>query len=112
MNKVIVSTLIACGLLILEIPEAAAHPPSHTVHRSPAHYQSDSYYRDYRHPTYTRASGMPRWLKQDRSFRHWYKHSRLQRNPYLSWHELFDIYHWERSRHSHRSSRSRSHYRH
>lgn len=102
MNKAIVSILIACGLLSLEIPEAAAHQESYTVYRSPTHYHSASHYRDYRHPALRHATGMPRWLKEDRSFRHWYKHTRLQSNPYLSWHELFDIYRWEQARDSHR----------
>ncbi len=102
MNKAIVSILIACGLLILEIPEAAAHKESHTVYRAPMHYQGGGHYRDYRHQKYLRTSSMPRWLKEDRSFRHWYKHTRLQRNPYLSWYELFDLYRWEQARHSHR----------
>jgi hypothetical protein len=102
MNKAIVSIVIACGLLVLQTPEAAAHEARHAVHRPSAHHRADNHYRehrhrDHRHATTRRASSMPRWLKEDRSFRHWYKTTRLQRNLYLSWYELFDIYRWEHS---------------
>jgi len=110
MNKTIISIFMACGLLLIDTPDAAAHEESWTAYRVPAHYRNDTRYRDHRHAIPVRASSMPRWLKEDRSSRHWYKHSRLQRNPYLSWHELFDIYRWENTRDRHR--RSHSYYRH
>lgn len=105
MNKFILSVLVACGLFVLQTPEAAAHPESDTVHRPSIHDRSDRHYRDHsdrrdhRRVIKYRASHMPRWLKEDRSFRHWYQHTRLQRNRYLSWYELFDIYCVENSRH-------------
>ena len=38
---------------------------------------------------------MPRWLKRDKGFRHWYRHSPLKRDRRLAWHQLFDIYRFE-----------------
>jgi|GEM_PF-1203673 len=118
MNKIIISTVIACGLLLLDSPEAAAHQEnytqqrSHSDKRSNTHYRDrhgrrtenrdyysnryrDSYRRDYNWTKLTRAKKMPRWLKHDRSFKHWYEHSRLRRDRLLSWIQLFDIYRWE-----------------
>jgi hypothetical protein len=104
MNKSIVPILVACGLFVLNSPEAAAHPEADAVHRPPLHdrahkhYRDDHDRRDHRRVIQYRTSHMPRWLKEDRSFRHWYRHTRLQRNPYLSWYALFDIYCIENSR--------------
>jgi hypothetical protein len=116
MNKIIISTVMACGLLLLDSPEAAAHEETYSQQRSQHVDRSDSYghdqygrqsynrdgYRDNYRPDYhraksTRAKKMPRWLKKDRTFRRWYEHTRLQRNRRLSWNQLFDIYHWEYS---------------
>lgn len=85
MNKIITVALMAGGLLLLDSPEAAAHDESRYSHYS-KHYQADLH----------RRHQMPRWLKRDRAFRHWYKHSRLRRHSQLSWHRLFDIYQWEK----------------
>ncbi len=113
MNKLFVSTVMACGLLLLNAPEASAHQDRDGHHRAKSHdsYGRDSYrkdhnrrevYRDgYRHDYYSnrykRAKEMPRWLKRDRSFRRWLDHSRLRKNRRLSWHQLFDIYRTEHS---------------
>ena len=115
MNKVILSALIACGLLLLDVPEAAAHESTDSQYRSHRYdnsnsYRRDSYSRDgyrdryrgdYRRDHYgsrhKRAKEMPRWLKRNKSFRHWIRHSRLRQNRRLSWNELFDIYRWEHS---------------
>ena len=119
MNKVIISTVIACGLLLLDAPEAAAHDQRDRHHSSPRNEVSDShrreshgrssyrregYQRDYKRSKYDRARKMPKWLKRDRSFRRWFEHSRLRRDRGLSWHQLFEIYRWELS--------YRRHYRH
>ena len=116
MNKIIISTVMACGLLLLDSPEAAAHEETYSQQRSQPVDRSDAYghnkvgrksynrdgYRDNYRPDYhgaksTRAKKMPRWLKKDRMFRRWYEHTRLQRNRRLSWNQLFDIYHWKYS---------------
>lgn len=89
MNKLLISALIIGGLLLLDSPEAAADREVRHQYWSP-HYGYTSYHREYR-----RAHRMPRWLKRDGSFRHWYQHSRLRRNHHLSWDRLFDIYRWE-----------------
>jgi hypothetical protein len=115
MNKLILTTVMACGLLLLESPEAAAHEESYSQQRSQHVDRSDYYRRDaqgrheYRHHGYRhdyhskhkarkakRESQMPRWLRKDRSFRHWYEHTRLRSDRHISWNQLFDIYRWER----------------
>ena len=109
MNKVIISALIACGVLLLDAPEAAAHETrviqdrwsaygSHSDNRREKHsrdYYSQNRYRDHYGANHKRAKKMPRWLKRNRSFKHWFKQSRLKKNHHLSWHQLFDIYRWE-----------------
>ena len=117
MNKVIISAVLACGLLVLDSPEASAHDGSNRQHRASEVDRYDSYrreahsrdyysrdnrsrerYRSVNHYTdQKRSNKMPRWLKQDRSFRHWLQRSRLNKNRRLSWHQLFDIYRWEHS---------------
>ncbi len=118
MNKVLISAVIACGLLLLDAPEAAAHDQRDRHHSSPRHEYSDSYrhesrgrnayrregyQRDYKRSKYERARKMPKWLKRDRSFRRWFEHSRLRRDHWLSWHQLFEIYRWELSYRRHYS---------
>ena len=46
MNKVLISTVLACGLLLLESPEAEAHEERGSQYRSHVYDQSDSYRRD------------------------------------------------------------------
>ena len=118
MNKVILSTVIACGLLLLDAPEAAAHEDrdsqyrSHRYENTDSHrrdsYGRDSYsrdgYRDRYRGDYRRAKEMPRWLKPNNSFRRWLRHSRLRENRRLSWNELFNIYRWEHSHNRHYSN--------
>ena len=87
MNNIVTVALIAGGLLLLDSPEAAAHKEVRNLYQPPAYYYMEA----------GRAKHMPRWLKRNRSFRHWYKHTRLRLNRRLAWHQLFDIYRWERS---------------
>jgi hypothetical protein len=44
---------------------------------------------------------MPRWLRHDRGFRHWYDRTSLSRNHYLAWWQLYEIFRLER-RYDHR----------
>ena len=112
MNKVLISTVIACGLLLLDAPEAAAHDKRDRQHSSARHEYSDNYrrydydrrayrregYRDHYYASkHKRATKMPKWLHRDRNFRRWFEHSRLRRDRWLSWHQLADIYRWELS---------------
>lgn len=87
MNKMIVTTLLAGALLLLDAPEAAAHKQVHN------HAQTWNQYG----VEHRRTRQMPRWLKRNKSFRHWYTHSRIRRDRRLGWHQVFDIYRWERS---------------
>lgn len=86
MNKVMTIALLAGGLLLMNSPEAAAHKS--VVNK---HYSQTYHYEQHR-----RSQHMPYWLKRDKSFRHWLRQSSLQRDRRLTWHQLFEIYHWER----------------
>ncbi len=86
MNKILTIALIAGGLLLLESPEAAAHKEIRNVYPPSFHYRVES----------RRAKHMPHWLHHKKSFRRWYRNSRLRHNRRLSWNRLFDIYRWER----------------
>lgn len=87
MNKMINVALIAGSLLLLDAPEAAAHAETRFAYHPSTHHVRLEHRRQ---------QHMPYWLKRDRAFRHWYRHTRLRGNRRLSWHRLFDIYHWER----------------
>ena len=91
MNKVMTVVVITGGLMLMNSPEATAHQTVHNVYQPPTYYQS--YGRiDERRPDH-----MPSWMKRDKSFRHWYNRTSLKHNRRLDWHELFNIYRWERS---------------
>lgn len=51
-----------------------------------------------------RDTKMPRWLRRDKGFRHWYRRSSLQRNYFLAWPQLLEIYRWERRYSQHHRS--------
>ena len=87
MNRIMTAALLAGGLLLLEAPDAAAHNEVRHTYQPPV-------FARYETP---RVRKMPFWLKQNRSFRKWYRHSGLRRNRYLGWHQLFRIYRWERA---------------
>ncbi len=103
MNKLGLSLLLAAGLFGLDVSPAAAHPQADRVH-----VYSDGYRYESR-----RYDAMPRWLRRDQGFRHWYRHSPLKRYKRISWNELYDIYRWERryfgSRHHYDRNRNRGH---
>ena len=60
------------------------------------------YKRGYYYPDYRRVSHVPRWLRHERGFLRWYRHSHLQYDLRLSWRDLIDIYYWERSKRRYR----------
>ena len=116
MNKVLIASILACGLLLLESPEAAAHEEKGRQHRPTANnhaydyrrnfdrdshshdYYSRNTYRGERHDKrHKREKKMPNWLKHDRSFRRWLDDTHLDRNRYVTWYQLFDIYLWDHS---------------
>lgn len=86
MNKLMTVTLIAGGLMLMNSPEAVAHKQVRNAYQPPAYYHADI----------PRASHMPRWLERNYSFRKWYQHSRLKRDRRLAWHQLYEIFSWER----------------
>ena len=86
MNKVILTALMAGGLLLLDSPEAAAHKQVRNVHAPSAYYYAE----------HRRARHMPHWLKRNKSFRRWYKRTHHHRYRHVAWHRLYEIYVWER----------------
>ena len=88
MNKLMTAAVIAGGLMLLNSPEAAAHKEVRNTYQPSVHY--------YTHIDVHRSHKMPRWLKRNKGFRHWYRHSPLKRDRRLAWHQLFDIYRFER----------------
>ena len=89
MNKVMTAAIVAGGLMLLNSPEAAAHKDGRHS------YQPSPYYHyDYRVDV-RRSKHMPRWLKRNDSFQHWYKRTSLRQDRRIAWGELFEIYRWE-----------------
>ena len=86
MNKLMIAAAIAGGLLLMNSPEAAAHQEVRSVYKSHA----------YTHLEVRRHDRMPRWLKRNKAFRHWYAHTSLKRDRRLAWYQLYEIYSWER----------------
>ena len=85
MNKLSVGLLLAASLFFIDVSPAAAHQGADHVRG-----YSDSYrYQPRRHE-------MPKWLKRNKRFRHWYRHSSLKRYRQIGWNQLFEIYRWER----------------
>ena len=86
MNKLSIGLLLAASFIFLDASPAAAHQRADRVR---AH--------DYGHQFEARRyHDMPRWLKRNDRFRHWYRHSPLKRHRQISWNQLFEIYRWER----------------
>ena len=99
MKHIVASLLLAGGAMFLLAPAAEAHP----------HRYGDNAHHGY-HEHHHRGH-MPRWMKRDRPFRAWYRHTRLKYNPRLDWWELYDIYRWERRYSTHRRYHRYEHYR-
>jgi hypothetical protein len=102
MNRILVLAIAAGGLMLLDSPEAAAHKEVRNVHLPSAHYRVE----------HRRVKHMPYWLKRNKPFVRWYRHSRLKNNRFVSWRELFRIYTWERSYPRRYARSSHFHYRH
>ena len=86
MNKLSVAVLLAASLLFLDVSPAAAHQgvDRARMHGHSYQFEARRYYE------------MPRWLKRNTRFRHWYRHSPLKRYRQISWNQLYEIYRWER----------------
>ena len=87
MNKLSVGLLLAASLFLVNVTPAAAHQEVNRV----------SVYDDRFHAERRHHDAMPRWLKRDRQFRHWYRHTPLKRFRRLGWWQLYEIYRWERA---------------
>ncbi len=86
MNRLGVSLLLAASFFFLEISPATAHQDFDRTRAYNHGYQ----YQLWRHHE------MPRWLRRDKHFRHWYRHTPLKRYRQIGWNQLFEIYRWER----------------
>ncbi len=86
MNKILILAIAAGGLMLLDSPEASAHKEVRNMHLPSAQYRVE----------HRRAKQMPYWLKRNKPFVRWYRHSGLKKNRHVSWHQLFNIYRWER----------------
>ena len=118
MNKLLIGPILLSMLITVpgslnahEMPGASHRLPSviysHDQRRyvySRDYYARDRKYdhhwdkrRDKRHgKRHKRQKDMPGWLYHNRSFRHWLAATGLEKNRYMSWYELFDLYLWER----------------
>ena len=86
MNKLSVGLLLAASLFFIDVSPAAAHQ----VVDQPRVYGSSHQYERWRRQE------MPRRLKRNKQFRHWYRHSPLRYYRQISWNQLLEIYRWER----------------
>ena len=80
-TRLVWSCVLTIGLAAALIPQAKAHD---TDHRPVARY--DHYQVEFpRH-------GLPRWLRKDRAFKHWYLSKPCKRVRHVSWYRLYDMY--------------------
>ena len=86
MNKLSATLLLAAGLFLTDVSPATAHPGA-----DGARAHDRGHYVEIR-----RRHEMPRWLRRNTDFRHWYRRSPLSRYRQISWNQLYDIYRWER----------------
>ena len=96
MKKLSVGLLLAAGLFFIDVSPAAAHHGGDRVHdrvQDRGYYQEPG--RGYYHQMLRRHE-MPRWLRRNANFRHWYRHSPLRHYRQIGWQELLHIYRAER----------------
>jgi hypothetical protein len=99
MFKSIGTLIVVFGIALAAAPTASAHEPGY------AHYQPRHH-----HARIHRDTHMPRWLRDDREFRHWYRRSSLRHDHHLPWWRLYEVYRWERAyRHDHDHHHDRGH---
>lgn len=92
MNKLSAALLLATSLFFIDVTPATAHPGAHVDRVAERGYRSDRGY----HGGWVRRHEMPRRLRQNDGFRHWYRRSPLAEYRQISWNQLFQIYRWER----------------
>lgn len=86
MNKLSVSLLLAASLFLIEVSPAVAHSGNDGARANDRGH----------HAQILRRHDMPRWLRRNDGFRHWYRRSPLSQYRRISWNQLFDIYRFER----------------
>lgn len=84
--KTIALLCLSGGLLFAAATPANASPSERYDYVPPGHYEA----------RIERPHQMPRWLRQERSFRYWYRESPHRYRRALSWTRLYDIYGQER----------------
>lgn len=87
MKHFIGAIILTSGFLLLDVTPALAHDAGRNDYYQPNHYRYDN----------IRRHDMPVWLKRDRHFKKWVKHSSLTRNRNLSWPQLYEIFRWEQA---------------
>ncbi len=87
MLRMIIPLIAAGGFFLLDAPQAAAHQEVRNLHHAAPYHRVD----------HRRADRMPRWLKRNKPFVRWYRHSGFRHDRWLSWNELFRIYRWQRA---------------
>jgi len=91
MTRTICSLSLGIGLFLVSAADASAHEIQYRPHIVHDHYE------------YGRTRLLPRWLKRNREFQHWYLHSRYRFMRRMTWHRVYDLYLFERRyRRSHR----------
>ena len=86
MNRFGVGLLLAGSLFLIDISPAAAHHGADRV----------GVYRDYYAVEIRHKKNMPKWLKRNRQFRHWYRHTPLKHYRRIGWTDMYKIYRWEK----------------
>ena len=84
MKRTICSLSLGIGLFLVSAADASAHEIQYRP------------YIAYDHHEYGRTRLLPRWLKRNREFQHWYRHSHYRLTRHMSWHTLYDVYRFER----------------
>jgi len=87
MNKLTAGLLLAASLFLIDVTPAEAHQGADRMWAYSHGYQIQT----------RRHYEMPVWLKRNKRFRHWYRHSPLRHHRQIRWNALFEIYRWERS---------------
>ena len=78
--KILALLIVSGGLLLTMATPANAH--EYVRHE---YDRGDRYYHYSGH-----RSDMPRWLKREKTFRKWYRHSRYKRRQTVSWARLYE----------------------
>jgi hypothetical protein len=86
-----------CTLTMIVVLAVVAAPTASAHDRAYDYYQPRNHHAGVHRDRY-----MPRWLRDDRGFQHWYRRSSLHHDHHLAWWRLYEIYRWERVyRHDH-----------